>query len=120
MISIQAVVLGICNLVILVALIISMFVLKRSSDSSEGKVKTALKNVAALIMFVIIMVMQIYSLNCMVYGNCVAWAWVLTAFAIFGTLAYIGFFTYLLFSTNKVKNSLKDIMRPVEASVPSP
>lgn len=112
MISYQAIVLGICNFVILIALILSMFVLKKSAAEGESRVKIVLKNVAALVMFLVIMVMQIYSLNCMVYGDCASWAWVLTAFAIFGTLTYIGFFAYLVFSARKVQTSLKDLMAP--------
>lgn len=113
MFSSQAVVLSICNIIIFIALILSMFVLKRSSaDPTESRLKTILKNVAALIMFLIIMVMQVYSLNCMIYGDCAAWAWVLTAFAIFGTLTYIGFFAYLVFSARKVQTSLQGLMTP--------
>ena len=109
----QAIILTVCNIVILIALILSLFVIKKSKDSQEeNKVKTILKNIAALIMFLIIMVMQIYSLNCMVYGDCTMWSWILTAFAIFGTLAYIGFFAYVAMTAKTVQNNMKDMMRP--------
>lgn len=110
----QAIILTVCNLVILIALILSLFVIKKSQDSpEENKVKTMLKNIAALIMFLIIMVMQIYSLNCMVYGDCNAWAWLLTTFAVFGTLAYIGFFAYVAMTAKRVQTTVKDMMKPV-------
>lgn len=109
----QAIILTVCNIVILIALILSLFVIKKSSDApEESKVKTILKNVAALVMFLVIMAMQIYSLNCMVYGNCTSWSWVLTTFAIFGTLAYIGFFAYVAMTAKKVQMSMKDMMKP--------
>ena len=112
MFSQQAFILTICNVIILVAVILSMFVLKKSQATDPSKVKTILKNISVLVMFIIIMLLQVYSLNCMVYGNCQLWSWILTSFAIFGTLGYIGFFAYLSMSANQVKSSLKDIIKP--------
>lgn len=112
MFSQQAFILTICNIVILVAVILSMFVIKKSHTADPNKVKTILKNISVLMMFIVIMVLQVYSLNCMVLGNCQIWSWILTAFAVFGTLGYIGFFAYLSMSANQVQNSLKDIIKP--------
>ena len=112
----QAIILTVCNVVILVAVLISMFILKKSVDLNEGKVKTIIKNISALVFFLVIMVIQVYSLNCMVYGDCNTWSWVITAFAIFGTLGYIGFFAYISMSSKVVKDSVKDIMKPVAAT----
>lgn len=116
--STQAIILTVCNVVILIALFLSLFVLKRSVDSeNESKVTTIMKNVSAMLMFVVIMVIQIYSVNCMVYGNCIAWTWILTAFAILGTLAYIGFFAYVAVTAKTVKNGMKNMMRPENEEV---
>lgn len=112
MFSQQAFILTVCNVIILVAVILSMFVLKKSQTTDPNKVKTVFKNISVLIMFIIIMMLQVYSLNCMVYGNCQLWSWILTSFAIFGTLGYIGFFAYLSMSANQVQTSLKDIIKP--------
>lgn len=119
MLSQQAIILGICNLVIFVAVVISMFVLKKDADKGAGavgkggKVVAVLKNVAALVLFLVIMVLQIYSLNCMVYGDCVAWSWILTALAVFGTLGYLGVFAYIAMSTRKISGEIKDMVKPI-------
>lgn len=116
--SVQAIILTVCNVVILIALFLSLFVIKRSADSpDENKTATILKNIAALVLFLVIMVMQVYSLNCMIYGNCIAWTWILTAFAIFGTLAYIGFFAYIAMTAKTVKKGMKDMLKPEESSI---
>lgn len=112
MLSQQGLILSICNVIIFVAVVLSMFVIKKTADTEPNKVKAVLKNIAVLIMFLLIMVMQVYSLNCMVTGDCHVWAWILTAFAIFGTLGYIGFFAYLTMTANKVKDSVKDLVNP--------
>jgi hypothetical protein len=112
MISQQGVILSICNIVIFIAVILSMFVIKKSVDTESNKTKSVFKNIAVLIMFLLIMVMQVYSLNCMVNGDCQMWAWALTAFAVFGTLGYIGFFAYITMTANKVQDSVKDLIKP--------
>jgi cytochrome bd-type quinol oxidase subunit 2 len=97
MLSQQALILSICNVVIFIALIISVFIIKKTTDKKEeSKYKIVLKNIAALIFFLIIMIMQVYSVNCMVYGECGSWAWIITIFTVLGTLAYLGLFIYIL------------------------
>jgi hypothetical protein len=114
MLSTQAIVLAICNTVILVAVILSMFVIKKNTDEGN-KVYATIKNIFALLMFIIIMMMQIYSLNCMVYGDCRMWAWVLAIFAVVGTLSYIGFFAYIVFTMKKISTYPK-VMSTMEVN----
>lgn len=112
MLSQQGVILSICNFIIFVAVVLSMFVIKKSADTESNKTKSILKNIAVLMMFILIMVMQVYSLNCMVTGDCQLWSWTITAFAVFGTLGYIGFFAYIVMTANKVQESVKDLIKP--------
>ena len=112
MLSQQGLILSICNVIIFVAVVLSMFVIKKSADTEPNKIKSVFKNIAVLLMFLLIMVMQVYSLNCMVTGECQVWAWTLTAFAVFGTLGYIGFFAYITMTANKVQESVKDLIKP--------
>jgi hypothetical protein len=112
MFSQQGVILTVCNVIIFIAVILSMFVIKKSSNTEPNKTTSILKNIAVLIMFLLIMAIQVYSLNCMVYGDCQMWAWSLTAFAVFGTLGYIGFFAYISMSANKLQDSVKDLIKP--------
>lgn len=116
MLATQSIVLIVCNLFVLIAIILSMFVLKKESNANKTtseRITTIAKNVLALVLFVIIMALQVYSLNCMVYGDCQAWAWILTAFAALGTLSYLGFFVYLVSTMKKihttVQNQIDDI-----------
>jgi len=109
----QAIILTICNFVIFVAVVLSMFVLKRSTDTETMTIIPILKNVAALVGFVIVMALQVYSLNCMIYGDCNVWAWILTAMAVVGTLAYLGVFVYITVSASKIKSSVKDLIKPL-------
>lgn len=117
MFSQQAIILTICNFVIFVAVVLSMFVLKKSTDTEPMTIVPILKNVAALVGFVIVMALQVYSLNCMIYGDCHAWAWVLTAMAVVGTLAYLGIFAYIAMTASKIKSSVKDLVKPLKDEV---
>lgn len=112
MLSTQAIVLAVCNLLVFIAITLSMFVLKKESDQNASKsdrIVTIVKNVTALIMFAVIMALQVYSLNCMIYGDCQLWAWIITAFAALGTLSYLGFFVYLIATFKKVGDNVQDI-----------
>lgn len=95
MLSSQAFVLAICNVCILIAVIISMFVIKKNTDSGHTS-SALLKNIVALVVFILVMVMQVYSLNCMVRGDCHIWAWILAVFGVIGALSYLGAFVYIL------------------------
>ena len=120
MFSQQSIVLSICNVIILIAVILSMFVLKKSKDTERYKINTILKNVSALVMFIIIMVLQIYSVNCMISGDCHIWTWILVALFAFGTLMYVGFFTYVAMSASRIQTSIAELPKPLEfgADVP--
>lgn len=109
MLSTQAWLLAICNFVIFVSVVISVFLIK--DDGEQGKKGTALfKTVIALLSFLFVMALQVYSLNCMVFGNCLLWSWIVSVFAAIGCIAYICVFVYVVVLK---KTSIKQ-------SVPSP
>jgi hypothetical protein len=100
LISTQAVVLAICNALILLAVILSMFVIKKNTDEGD-KGSALIKNVVALLFFFVFMALQVYSLNCMIYGDCRIWAWILVGFAVLGTVLYMAAFLYIVFIKKK-------------------
>lgn len=111
MLATQSIVLIVCNIFVFIAIVMSMFVLKKESNenkSTSERITTIAKNVLALVLFAIIMALQVYSLNCMVYGDCQAWAWILTTFAAVGTLSYLGFFVYLVSTMKKIQTTVQN------------
>jgi NADH:ubiquinone oxidoreductase subunit 3 (subunit A) len=67
-----------------------------SKDQTNKKSKSY---IIILLLFVILpfMVMQIYSLNCMVTGECHAWSWTLSVIAAIFTFLYvIGFIAMIM------------------------
>jgi hypothetical protein len=88
-ISNQAIILTVCNFIIFMLMFANIFISKQKS-------KTIV--ILGLIFIVIpIMIIQIYSLNCMVTGSCVAWSWTLSIIAIVLTLVYvIGFIAMIM------------------------
>jgi hypothetical protein len=105
----QAIVLGVCNFIILLSVVLSLFVIKKDTDQGD-KTGAIWKNIAALIMFVTIMALQIYSLNCMVYGDCNIWAWIIAAFAIVGTVSYLGLFAYVATSAQQLTTMAQNVV----------
>lgn len=108
--STQAVILTICNVLVFIAVATSMFLIKKEGDANtnvSSRIGTIMKNIAALIMFAIVMALQVYSLNCMIYGDCHMWTWIITGFAVFGTLSYLGIFVYLVSTLKRVKDTVK-------------
>lgn len=101
----QASILAICNIIIVLSTGISMLIFARKSEEIVTW-NLVVNNVAAFLLFIVIMALQVYSLNCMVTGDCQIWAWVVAGFAVFGTLAYLGLFAYLMGLLNKIKNAV--------------
>lgn len=100
MLTTQGWILAICNIIIFVVVIVGMVAVKK--DSEDGNKPLALvKNVVALVFFFIVMALQVYSLNCMVTGDCHLWAWILAVFAVITTLLYMGAFVIILFGPSK-------------------
>lgn len=92
-ISNQAIILSICNLIIFMLMFINVFISKQ---------KSKIVVILGLIFIVIpIMIIQIYSLNCMVTGSCTVWSWTLSAIAIIFTLIYVIGFIIMIIKLKK-------------------
>lgn len=90
----QAIVLIICNAIILMLMLINVFIPRKDSQKLGNKGLMFL----VIILFIIpIMLIQIYSLNCMVTGSCTKWSWTLSIIAVIFTVVYvIGFVTAII------------------------
>lgn len=100
----QAIIIGVCNIIIFLGIIVSLFFLK--VDILAGnKAIAVLKIIAGLLWFLIMVAIQVYSINCMVVGDCIIWTWILVAFAILGTLIYIFSLIYALAFINDIQKA---------------
>lgn len=100
MLSKQGWVLAVCNTIIFIVVVLSMLSVKQETEQGS-KTKALIKNVVALVFFFIVMVLQVYSLNCMITGDCHVWAWILASFAVITTLLYMLAFVFIIFKANK-------------------
>lgn len=120
MLSTQAIILLVCNLVVITAMGLSLFALKKNVDKGESKTVVLIQNLAVMIMFVVVMMMQVYSVNCMVYGDCQLWTWFLVGLAVVGTLTFLGFFTYVAVVARKSQDAIAAAVKLPDKSVSPP
>lgn len=80
-ISKQAIILMICNFIVFMLLLLNTFITKTPSRIY----------IIIVLFFIILpfMLLQIYSLNCMVTGECYAWSWIIAYIAIAFTVLYV-------------------------------
>lgn len=101
--SSQAKVIVVCNIVVLIAVLLSIFGINKERNKQEGKIKAISKAVIVFVMFIVIMLLQVYTMNCMIYGECHSLAWAISSVAVVGTLIYLGIFIYLIFKKHTTK-----------------
>lgn len=80
-ISKQAIILMICNFIVFMLLLFNTFITKGSN-----------RNAIIIVLFLMIlpfMILQIYSLNCMVTGECYVWSWIIAYISIAFTVLYV-------------------------------
>lgn len=82
----QAIVLIVCNFVVFMLMFINVFIPRKNVTNTPSK--TAVSFVLLLVILPI-MILQIYSLNCMVTGECYAWSWTLSVIAAIFTIIYV-------------------------------
>lgn len=103
--STQAWLLAICNFVIFISVILSLFLIK--DDNEQGKKGSAIfKTIIALGSFLCVMALQVYSLNCMVVGDCILWSWIVAIFATIGCIAYVCLFVYVVVVLKRAPNAV--------------
>ena len=107
-ISTQAMILAACNAVIFIAVVIAMFLTKEEADKGS-KVVAIMKNIVSLLAFFIMMALQVYSLNCMVYGECYLWSWIIAIFSVIGLVIFILGFIYIIYMTKSVGNAMNSL-----------
>lgn len=80
-ISKQAIILMICNFIVFMLLLLNTFITK--TPNRTGII------VVLFLLILPFMLLQIYSLNCMVTGECYAWSWIIAYIAIAFTVLYV-------------------------------
>lgn len=85
----QGLVLLVCNMIVFIMIVANIFVSKKSN--------WVMSLFLLCVLIIPIMAIQVYSLNCMVTGDCRLWSWTLVAFVIVFTLLYIiGFLSMIV------------------------
>ena len=98
----QSIVLLVCNLIIFVLVGANVLINKKENAPSW------LLTLILLVMIVLpIMIVQVYSLDCMFTGDCRAWSWTLATAAIVVTLIYIVGFISMIIKLKKSSGPTK-------------
>lgn len=87
--SAQSIVVGACIIVCLLVLFTNS-ILNQSSSAKD-------KAIAFLVLFFVgipLLILKVYTVNCIVLGSCDMYGWILASIAIVVTLAYLGLFVY--------------------------
>jgi hypothetical protein len=91
----QALIVLLCNMVILIVLMMNVFI----STNNNSK----LISIVFIILFVIpFAIIQTYSINCMISGNCSIFSWALAGAILVCTVLYI---IYVIMHISKEKRS---------------
>lgn len=107
MITTQSIILAVCNTIIIISALISiLWNRSQTEDATKPRFVDMLKATAAFCVFVLVMVLQVYSLECMVRGQCHVWSWLVAIFAILSTLGYLGLYLYLAKVFTKVTDTV--------------
>lgn len=92
LLSYQAMTILVCNFVIFILLLANTFIPRKDQTIS--------KTSSFLVLFLLVlpfMILSVYSVNCMIVGQCTTWSWIISAFVIFIAVLYIiGFIQMIL------------------------
>ena len=109
----QAIVLLVANLVFLIAVVFSISSVLRTMKTHGFDVTYDVSRVvSALLSYLIVMGLQVYSLNCMVVGDCRVWTWILAGLAVLGTLLYLALLVWIFAKSNGGGGGHREERRP--------
>lgn len=110
MMSSQAWVMAVCNLLIFGLMIAAVVFAKK--DAEEGnKAIAVIKTVVGFLFIFVIMALQVYSLNCMVVGDCQLWSWIIAILSVISTLVFIGGLIYIYYVTKKISTVMDEVSK---------
>ena len=97
----QTITLLIVNVLLLATFVAGVFMInnKKDADKEQKKWLVVIKNLGVFAVYIMIMCAQAYSVNCMIYGNCFVWSWVIAALIIVASLSHMGLIIYLIFKS---------------------
>ena len=94
MIRTETIVVGICAVILILAMIANVVVSKTSSTDSVFCTTKLCMILAILFVLLPLALIQVYSVQCMLEGNCDRFVWIFVGIAVVLTLVYIGLFVY--------------------------
>lgn len=100
----QTIALIVVNVILLITFIIGVVVVNKSKKNNEdgtqdSKIMILAKNLGVFALFIIIMCAQGYSVNCMVFGNCATWSWVVASVIMCASFVHMGMLVYVILKT---------------------
>lgn len=102
----QTIALIVVNVLLLITFIAGVVVVNKHKKTNEdSKIMIFAKNLGLFVFFIIVMCAQAYSVNCMVFGNCVAWSWVIASIIMLASFAHMGMLLYVIMRTMKTSNN---------------
>ena len=107
--STQSIVVGVCSIICLLILFTNS-ILNQSYTVKE-------KAIAFVVIFFVgvpFLLLQVYTVNCVVVGTCDIYGWIITSIAIITTLTYLGLFVYKIVVKKQQSYVTQEIKEPAE------
>lgn len=85
----QALTILICNFIIFILLLANTFIPRKSASDAEKRMTKTGSFIVLFLLVLPFMLLSVYSVNCMIVGQCTTWTWIISAFVIFVAFLYI-------------------------------
>jgi hypothetical protein len=83
----QAMTILVCNFIIFILLLANIFIPR--NDSSQKRMSKTGSFVVLFLLVLPFMILSVYSVNCMIVGQCTTWSWILSGLVIIAAILYI-------------------------------
>jgi hypothetical protein len=102
MIHKQTIIIGVCFVIVLLIMLVNSLLPQKKQDTTLDRSKILI-TLAILLTFLPIALIKLYSVNCMLEGNCHVLVWVYVAIWVLLTAAYTGAFILKAIKTKKTQ-----------------
>lgn len=97
----QALTILICNFVIFILLLANTFIPRKNPSDAEKRMSRSGSFIVLFLLVLPFMLLSVYSVNCMIVGQCTTWTWILSAFVILIAFLYIVGFIQMIIIKKK-------------------
>lgn len=97
----QALTILVCNFIIFVLLLANTFIPRKSPSDSEKRMSKSGSFIVLFFLVLPFMLLSVYSVNCMIVGQCTTWTWILSALVICVAFLYIVGFVQMIIIKKK-------------------